>query len=321
MTSFAQYCKLWRLIPSMSKTVSSCFHLTNQAAGKELDVLFDGVRLTHNHTPVYLGVKLDRSLTYSKHIDKTQAKLRTRNNLIRKLTGTSWGANASTLRTTALGLVYTCAEYCCSSWLNSAHASKIDVELNKTMRLITGTVNSTPITWLPALSNIAPPYIRRRKALRSIFTKVMDNNEIPLHNDVQLSITHRLKSRKPSVNTAKEMHTSGYDPGMEWKRLWLDANISSPLFNFDQHKSNTKEFFLPRKVWSNLNRLRTRHGKCNDLLFKWRFTSDPSCECGARNQTTDHLLWDCPIYKYTGDTEDIIRLTDDAIEWLKTLQL
>ena len=179
MTTFVRFCKQWRLIPSLSKTVSSCFHLTNQAANKELDVIFDGVRLTHDHAPVYLGVKLDRSLTYVKHTDKLQAKLRTRNNLLRKLTGTSWGATASCLRTSAMGLVYSCAEYCCSTWLNSAHAPKIDVELNKAMRVITGTVDSTPIIWLSALSNIAPPSIRRRKALRNIFGKVLNNDEIP----------------------------------------------------------------------------------------------------------------------------------------------
>lgn len=131
MTKFVRFCKQWRLIPNTTKTV--CFHLTNQAAHRELDVMFDGVRLTHDHAPVYLRVKLDRSLTYVKHADKLRSKLSTRNNLLTKLAGTSWGATASCLRTSALGLVYSCAEYC-STWLNSVHTAKIDTELNKTMR-------------------------------------------------------------------------------------------------------------------------------------------------------------------------------------------
>lgn len=94
--------------------------------------MFDGKKLTHNFEPVYLGVKLDRSLTYGKHIDKLRLKEATRN-LLRKLAGTSWGAFTTCLRATALALVYTCAEYCSSSWLNSAHAEKVDVEFNKAM--------------------------------------------------------------------------------------------------------------------------------------------------------------------------------------------
>lgn len=65
-------------------------YLNNKLALMELHVMFDGVKLKHNFEPVYLGVKLDRSLTYGKHIDKLRLKLATRINLLRKLAGTSW---------------------------------------------------------------------------------------------------------------------------------------------------------------------------------------------------------------------------------------
>lgn len=321
MTSFVRFCKQWRLTPNISKTVSSCFHLTNKEAQRELDVMFDGVRLTHDHFPVYLGVKLDRSLTYLQHAEKLLAKICTRNNLLRKLTGTTWGASASCLRTTALGLVYPCAEYCSSTWINSVHTAKIDVELNKTMRLITGTVMSTPVIWLPALSNIAPPSIRRRNALRKIFNKALNNDEIPLHHDIQTPIGQRLKSRKPSTNTARELHSNGFDPGIEWNEMWIESNRTSRIFDFDRHKSTNKEFNLPRKAWLNLNRLRTGHGNCNQMLFKWGFIDDPSCSCGEPQQTMSHILLDCPLYRYNGDIEEIIELNDSAINWLKALNL
>jgi hypothetical protein len=109
----------------------------------------------------YLGVTLDRSLTYKAHIGKTALKLQSRNNLIQKLTNTSWGANSSCLRTSAIPLVYSTAEYCAAVWLQSAHTHKIDVQLNSAMRMITGTVRSTPTDWLLLLSHIAPPRLRR----------------------------------------------------------------------------------------------------------------------------------------------------------------
>jgi len=46
---------------------------------------------------------------------ETSKKVSIRNNLLRKLTGTNWSANARTLRTTAT------AEYCCPVWERSTH--------------------------------------------------------------------------------------------------------------------------------------------------------------------------------------------------------
>ena len=63
--------------------------------------------------PVYLGVTLDRTLSYREHLSRSAAKLKSRNNLIAKIAGTSWGASASTLHTSALALCYSVAEYCC----------------------------------------------------------------------------------------------------------------------------------------------------------------------------------------------------------------
>ena len=39
-------------------------------------------------------------------------------------------------------------------WLPDSDTSQVDVQLNSTMRLISGTLHSTPLPWLPVLSNI-----------------------------------------------------------------------------------------------------------------------------------------------------------------------
>ena len=62
---------------------------------------------------------------------------------------------ANTLWSSALVLCYPAAEYChyCAPvWSLSAHTSRVDVQLNSTMRLISGTLRSTPLPWLPVLS-------------------------------------------------------------------------------------------------------------------------------------------------------------------------
>jgi hypothetical protein len=81
-----------------------------------MDIQFAGTGVQHVDYPKYLGVTLDRSLTYNPHLTKTGKKVAARVYLVRKLAGTNWGASAETLRTASLALVYSTAEYCAPVW-------------------------------------------------------------------------------------------------------------------------------------------------------------------------------------------------------------
>ena len=54
-----------------------------------------------------------------------------------KLAGSSWGAiaNANILRSSALALCYSVAEYCCPVWQRYTHVSLVDAQLHSSMRL------------------------------------------------------------------------------------------------------------------------------------------------------------------------------------------
>lgn len=138
-----------------------------------------------------MGLPLDRSLTFKPALEQKAKKFCARNNLIRKLVGTNWGANGNVLRTSVLSLVYSTAEYAAPVWYKSAHTNKVDVELNIAMRTITGAVDSTPLPWLHVNSNIAPPHLRRNLAAHNQWQKCFDNSRssnknlsIPHHHDL-----------------------------------------------------------------------------------------------------------------------------------------
>ena len=92
----------------------------------------------------------------------------------------TWGASANTLRSSALVLCYSAAEYCAPVWSRSAHTSQIDVQLNSTMHLISGTLRSTPLQWLPVLSNIEPPALRRKAATDKLVEKIVKHDSWPI---------------------------------------------------------------------------------------------------------------------------------------------
>ena len=74
-----------------SKWSNVCaFHLRNREAKRELNVVWNGTRLSNTTTPVYLGIHLDRTLCYKTHIEKTKMKVNARNNIIHKLANSMW---------------------------------------------------------------------------------------------------------------------------------------------------------------------------------------------------------------------------------------
>jgi len=94
LSSVSHYCRQWRFKPSAAKTVASAFHLNNVSAHRKLQVCLNGQHLMHDPYPKYLGVTPDRTLSFREHLVKTASKLKNRNNLLMKLGGSSWGANA-----------------------------------------------------------------------------------------------------------------------------------------------------------------------------------------------------------------------------------
>ena len=89
-------------------TAAFCLH--NREAKRELKVKDNGKILPFFPVRTYLGVKLDRALTYH-HLEALRKNLSTRVLLPRRLTVSEWGAGAKTLRTAAFSLIYSIADY------------------------------------------------------------------------------------------------------------------------------------------------------------------------------------------------------------------
>ena len=89
----------------------AAFHLNNKDAKRELNVYNNGSLLRPCPVPTYLGIKLDRSLTFRYHLEALRKKLSTRVALLRRLAGSGWGAGSKTLCISVHFLVYSTAEY------------------------------------------------------------------------------------------------------------------------------------------------------------------------------------------------------------------
>ena len=314
LSVMAEYCRTWRLIPSANKTVSSLFHLHHAASHSQLQLSIQGKSLRHDPLPVYLGVSLDRTLTYKDHIIKTAKKLKSRNNLISKLAGTNWGARTNTLRTSALALCYSVAEYCAPVWARSAHVHRLDVQLNHTMRLISGTLRPTEIPWLPVLSNIAPPDIRRWAASAKLLSNIQSHDNLPLLQDIYDPPSRRLLSRNPIWAHIPDPCQS---VSSKWKEAWLSSSAHNKYIILDP-SVKVPGFDLPRTLWVKLNRFRVDCGCCARDKWRWGVNSSPLCSCGGVQSMT-HIVKDCPLTSFPGGVAALHSASESATYWLKCL--
>ena len=213
-------------------------------------------------------------------------KLKNRNNLLMKLAGSTWGTNANTLQSSALALCYSAAEYCAPVWSRSAHTNQVDVQLNSTMRLISGTLRST---WLPVLSNIELPALRRKAATDKLVNKIVKHDSWPIQPDILspplLQLTSRY--RKPLWIDLQPV-----DIKSRWRHNWKSAHVVNSHLVCDP-TIRQPGFDLPWQQWSLLNCFRMEQGHCGAWRRKWRLTDTDLCSCGG-TQTMSHIVESCP---------------------------
>ena len=111
ITTISSYLQTWRLQISHTKTVTTAFHLNNREAKRELNINNSGKLLPFCPVSTYLGVKLDRSLTYRHLLKASRKKPTTSVALLRRLAGSGWGAGSRGLRIACLSLIYSTSEY------------------------------------------------------------------------------------------------------------------------------------------------------------------------------------------------------------------
>ena len=278
MATLSAYLKTWLKL-SNAKTVTAAFHLHDRGAQRELKVYNNGKLLPFCSVPIYLGVKLDRLLTFRHHFKILSKKLATRVTLLGRLAGLGWGAGAKILRTAALSLVYATAQYCAPVWCRGAHILLIDSVLNDALRIVTGCLRPTPTHHHPILSGVQPAELRRLRAtLSSARRGTLDPDQI-LH--CQLAglpdfPLERLKSRRPSVSTAwkllNDLSKLGIGAAQWTKYRWSPeySKRTSVLHVFiPRTSSGPLGVGLPRTSWVERNRLRTGIGCFYSSMNKW----------------------------------------------------
>ena len=240
--------------------------------------------------------------------------------------GSGWGAGAKTLRIATSSLVYSTAEYCTPVWCRSAHTRIIDSVLSDALRIVTGCLRPTPTDHLHVLLGIQPAELLRLGATLSLaYRGSLDPDHI-LHGLLSGSSDTRqirLRSRRPIVpgawnlldNLARLGISASEWKNHKWKTEYCE-NASRLRAFLPRTGARTVEMGLPRAAWVKLNRLRTGVGRFHSSMHKWDLAPSPNCECGAFEQTADHILTACPIHRVPHGARGLTVLDDETRCWL-----
>ena len=136
--------KEWNVSINTEKSSTTLFTLTQQ---KVDPIVLDGTKLKQDDEPNYLGLTYDKRQTWKPHLQAAETKAKRKIALMRKLTGSTWGANQKTLKTVYQGSVRPHLEYGATAWSTAAKTNlqSIDKVQNQALRIITGAIKSTPI--------------------------------------------------------------------------------------------------------------------------------------------------------------------------------
>jgi len=157
----------------------------------------------------------------------------------------------------------------------SAHTSQVDVPLNSTMHLISGTLRSTPLPWLSVLSNIEPPAVRRKVATDKLVEKIVKHDSWPIQPDILNPPLLLLTSRKPLW-----LDLQPVDIKSRLRHNWKSAQVVNSHLVCNPTVRQLG-FDLPRQQLSLLNCFCTEQGHCSACRRKWRHT-DTDCVLVAR---------------------------------------
>ena len=200
----------------------------------------------------------------------------------------------------------------------SAHTRLIDPAINDALRIVTGCLRPTPAVNLPILASIQRAELRRIGVTLSLTRRAMESGHLLRSSSANARC---LKSRHPFVPAIQQLISSSDNTNIDaaqwahhqWNAEW--SNNPTRLFIPDTG-THPPRVTLPRTTWVQLNRLRTVVGRFRSCLYKWGMASSAACECGAEEQTADHVVLQCPIHRPPHGLLSLTVLYDETMEWL-----
>lgn len=190
----------------------------------------DGLSINIVENIKYLGMWLDRSLLWNKHINEIAEKSFKFLNILKVLAGSGWGVHPKHLRSLYISLIRSRLDFGCFLYDHSAnvHVIKLDRMQNKALRIIGGFIKSTPIHVMESELCLPPLRVRRAYLAYKFCIKSMS-----LANNVTIQLFQQLNDLinvRYWHNKKKPLFTTIFD---KCKTLNINSNYVHGMFSLN----------------------------------------------------------------------------------------
>ena len=198
-----RWAQTWKMKINEEKTTYTVFSLAYKLQAVTLNM--QGKRLKQDNHPVYLGLTLDQRLTWAGQIEKSTLRAKLRMNMMRRISGSRWGADLSVLKKLYTARVRPVMEYGVTAWNTAAncHLKKINTVQNQAMRIMTGGIKSTPIDALETATELESMGQRKEFKVLQLGEKIKRMDSHPLHERYNGRGRGKLRSRGNFTANAK----------------------------------------------------------------------------------------------------------------------
>lgn len=165
------------------------------------------------------------------------------------------------------------------------------------------------------LSHFPPSDLQRKCVLKREYQKTTDNLQLPINSGITDRGIERLRSRHPLIVTATALQNANLDLAKIWTQEWREN--SSQFHTMPSINERPSGFEQPRKIWTALNRVRTKH----ETSHRWRKIASSRCDCGVARQTIQHIVEEYPSRAYEEDLNDFLESIDNVIDYIEKLNV
>ena len=195
----------WCVTINKEKSAATLFTLSSKASTGKL--MLDDKELKVVDEQTYLGVTFDKRLTWNQHVQRAESKARRKLNIMRKLAGTAWGANEKILKQVYQSTVRPHLEYGASAWMTTSqtHQNTLGRVQNQGLRIITGSMRSTPITKMEEITGLPPLKTRWNSKAMVQCTKIKALGDHLMHSRADQNNQSRL-GRSNFLKETRKLH-------------------------------------------------------------------------------------------------------------------
>jgi ribonuclease HI len=171
---------------SLSPSKSQIVVFTNKHRVPPTSISIDREEIPVKESIRFLGIVLQRKLSWNMNIDSIIAKCEKNLNIIKAVSRVWWGAHPSTLKTLYIALIRSHLEYGAFLMEPLPHylSLKLDRVQAKCLRIILGAMRSSPLIALQAECVEMPLFLRRKSSAHRFLIKKMNQCNHPIFQKI-----------------------------------------------------------------------------------------------------------------------------------------